>query len=95
MKRAVNRSEQPDYLLIDAMKLRAEFRRNRGDAKSISIAAASIVAKVLDQMMKDYERLTSGYRFAQNAGYGTAHLEGLEIRSNTDSPHDFTSQNYQ
>ena len=52
----------------------------KGDAKSISIAAASIVAKeVRDQMMKDYEQLYPGYGFAQNAGYGTkAHIEGLE-----------------
>ena len=75
--------EQPDYLLIDAMKLDTGIPEEgiiKGDAKSISIAAASIVAKeVRDQMMKDYEQLYPGYGFAQNAGYGTkAHIEGLE-----------------
>ena len=82
MKRAIELlPEQPDYLLIDAMKLdTGEEGVIKGDAKSISIAAASIVAKeVRDQMMKDYEQLYPGYGFAQNAGYGTkAHIEGLE-----------------
>ena len=83
MKRAIELlPEQPDYLLIDAMKLDTGIPEEgiiKGDAKSISIAAASIVAKeVRDQMMKDYEQLYPGYGFAQNAGYGTkAHLEGL------------------
>ena len=84
MKKAIELlPEQPDYLLIDAMKLETGIPEEgiiKGDAKSISIAAASIVAKeVRDQMMKDYEQLYPGYGFAQNAGYGTkAHLEGLE-----------------
>ena len=76
MKRAIELlQEQPDYLLIDAMKLDTGIPEEgiiKGDAKSISIAAASIVAKeVRDQMMKDYEQLYPGYGFAQNAGYGT------------------------
>ena len=84
MKRAIELlPEKPDYLLIDAMKLDTGIPEEgiiKGDAKSISIAAASIVAKeVRDQMMKDYEQLYPGYGFAQNAGYGTkAHIEGLE-----------------
>ena len=84
MKRAIELlPEQPDYLLIDAMRLDTGIPQEgiiKGDAKSISIAAASIVAKeVRDQMMKDYEQLYPGYGFAQNAGYGTkAHIEGLE-----------------
>ena len=84
MKRAIELlPEQPDYLLIDAMRLDTGIPEEgiiKGDAKSISIAAASIVAKeVRDQMMKDYEQLYPGYGFAQNAGYGTkAHIEGLE-----------------
>ena len=83
MKRAIELlPEQPDYLLIDAMKLDTGIPEEgiiKGDAKSISIAAASIVAKeVRDQMMKDYDQLYPGYGFAQNAGYGTkVHLEGL------------------
>ena len=84
MKRAIELlHEQPDYLLIDAMKLDTGIPEEgiiKGDTKSISIAAASIVAKeVRDQMMKDYEQLYPGYGFAQNAGYGTkAHMEGLK-----------------
>ena len=84
MKRAIELlPEQPDYLLIDAMRLDTGIPQEgiiKGDAKSISIAAASIVAKeVRDQMMKDYEQLYPGYGFAQNSGYGTkAHIEGLE-----------------
>ena len=84
MKRAIELlPEQPDYLLIDAMRLDTGIPEEgiiKGDAKSISIAAASIVAKeVRDQMMKDYEQLYPGYGFAQNAGYGTkTHIEGLE-----------------
>ena len=52
----------------------------KGDANSLSIAAASIVAKVTrDQMMAAYNQEYPGYDFAQNAGYGTSnHLEGLE-----------------
>lgn len=51
----------------------------KGDANSLSIAAASIVAKVTrDRLMADYDREFSGYGFAKNAGYGTAeHVEGL------------------
>ena len=73
----------PDYLLIDAMTLDLPQEQEaiiKGDARSLSIAAASIVAKVVrDQLMADYDRNYPGYDFAQNAGYGTkSHLEGLE-----------------
>ena len=52
----------------------------KGDANSLSIAAASIVAKVTrDKLMTDYDKEFPGYDFAQNAGYGTkSHLQGLE-----------------
>ena len=52
----------------------------KGDAKSISIAAASIVAKVTrDRMMKEYEEIFPGYDFASNKGYGTkAHIQALK-----------------
>ena len=74
---------QPQHLLIDAMKLELPVSQTsiiKGDAKSLSIAAASIVAKVTrDQMMTAYDQEYPGYDFAQNAGYGTAkHLQGLE-----------------
>ena len=51
----------------------------KGDANSLSIAAASIVAKVTrDQMMEEFDCEYPGYDFTQNAGYGTAnHLAGL------------------
>ena len=52
----------------------------KGDAKSASIAAASIVAKVTrDRMMKEYDIIYPGYDFAKNKGYGTkAHIEGIK-----------------
>ena len=74
---------QPQHLLIDAMKLDLPISQTsiiKGDANSLSIAAASIVAKVTrDQMVAAYDQEYPGYDFAQNAGYGTTkHLEGLE-----------------
>ena len=73
---------QPQHLLIDAMKLDLPISQTsiiKGDANSLSIAAASIVAKVTrDQMMEEFDLEYPGYDFAQNAGYGTAnHLAGL------------------
>ena len=84
MKEAISQlSPQPEHLLIDAMQLDLPISQTaiiKGDAKSLSIAAASIVAKVTrDNLMKDYDNQYPGYDFAANAGYGTAkHLEGLE-----------------
>ncbi|MBK5126173.1 ribonuclease HII [Streptococcus parasanguinis] len=74
---------RPQHLLIDAMKLDLPISQTsiiKGDANSLSIAAASIVAKVTrDQMMEEFDREYPGYDFAQNAGYGTAkHLAGLD-----------------
>ena len=65
------------------MKLDVEIPQEsiiKGDANSLSIAAASIVAKVTrDKLMADYDKEYPGYDFAQNAGYGTkSHLQGLE-----------------
>ena len=75
-------SSQPEHLLIDAMKLDLPISQTsiiKGDANSLSIAAASIVAKVTrDELMKEYDQQFPGYDFAANAGYGTAkHLEAL------------------
>ena len=84
MMEAIGRLEpQPQHLLIDAMKLDLPISQTsiiKGDANSLSIAAASIVAKVTrDQMMEEFDRKYPGYDFAQNAGYGTAkHLAGLD-----------------
>ena len=86
MQQAVSELKiQPDYLLIDAMKIDVNTPQIgiiKGDAKSISIAAASIVAKqVRDQMMQEFDELYPGYDFSNNAGYGTPkHLEGLKSK---------------
>lgn len=79
---------QPDYLLIDAMTLDIAIPQQsiiKGDANSLSIAAASIVAKVTrDQMMANYDRIFPGYGFAKNSGYGTKeHLDGLRTHGIT------------
>ena len=52
----------------------------KGDAKSVSIAAASIIAKVTrDRMMVEYDRIYPGYDLASNKGYGTkVHMEALK-----------------
>ena len=78
-----NLSPQPEQLLIDAMTLDLPIGQTsiiKGDANSLSIAAASIVAKVTrDKMMADYDKEYPGYAFAKNAGYGTKeHLSGLD-----------------
>ena len=73
-----NLSVQPDLLLNDAVTIpEIEIK---GDAKSVSIAAASILAKVTrDRLMVEYEKVFPGYDFASNKGYGTkAHIEGLK-----------------
>lgn len=74
---------KPDYLLIDAMKLDSTIPQQsiiKGDANSLSIAAASIVAKVTrDKIMAEFDQKFPGYAFAKNAGYGTAeHLVALD-----------------
>ncbi|MFD1672270.1 ribonuclease HII [Agrilactobacillus yilanensis] len=72
----------PSTLLVDAMNVPVEIPQQKlihGDAQSISIAAASIVAKVVrDDLMQLYGRVYPGYDFEHNMGYGTkAHLTGL------------------
>ena len=76
-------SPKPEHLLIDAMTLDLPIGQTsiiKGDANSLSIAAASIVAKVTrDKMMADYDQEFPGYAFDQNAGYGTKnHLSGID-----------------
>ena len=84
MREAVGQLEpQPQHLLIDAMRLDLPISQTsiiKGDANSLSIAAASIVAKVTrDQMMEEFDKEYPGYDFAKNAGYGTTnHLAGLD-----------------
>ena len=70
-------------LLIDAMDLDIELEQTsliKGDDRSISIGAASILAKdYRDNLMAEYDLKYPGYDFKNNAGYGTAkHLAGLE-----------------
>lgn len=78
-----NLGVRPDILLNDAVTIPEvdipQVPIIKGDAKSISIAAASIIAKVTrDHLMEEYEKVIPGYDFASNKGYGTkAHLEGL------------------
>ena len=74
---------RPQYLLIDALSLRACSLPQKGiidgDALCISIASASIVAKVArDRYMESHDHMFSGYGFARNKGYATRqHLEAL------------------
>ena len=75
---------QPDLLLNDAVTIPEvnipQVPIIKGDAKSISIAAASIVAKVTrDRLMEQYDQVLPGYGFASNKGYGSQeHIEALE-----------------
>lgn len=84
MIRAVNHlHHRPDHLIVDAVPLAINIPQTtliKGDQKSISVAAASIVAKEYrDHLMRDYDYVYPGYGFAQNMGYGTKeHLAGLE-----------------
>ncbi len=84
MKRAIDGlSNKPDHLLIDAVTLDdidiEQTNIIKGDEKSISIAAASIMAKVTrDHMMIAYNSDYPEYDFANNKGYGTrSHYDGL------------------
>lgn len=76
--------KKPDLLLNDAVTIPEvdipQVPIIKGDAKSISIAAASIVAKVTrDHLMIEYDQVLPGYDFAKNKGYGTkAHITGLK-----------------
>lgn len=74
---------KPDALLVDAMNVPIDIPQIeliKGDTKSNSIAAASIVAKVFrDKLMDDYDKIYPQYGFPRNAGYGTKeHVEALK-----------------
>ena len=80
----------PDFLLVDAVKLQTPYPQEsiiKGDGKSISIAAASIIAKVTrDRLMIEMEAEYPGYGFSQHMGYGTkGHLSAIERLGTT--PH--------
>lgn len=79
-----NLKVQPDLLLNDAVTIpEVDIRQVpiiKGDAKSASIAAASIIAKVTrDRLMVEYESVLPGYGFASNKGYGSAmHIQAIK-----------------
>ena len=83
MKEALNNlSVKPEHVLIDAVKLDIDIPSTsiiKGDAKSQSIAAASIMAKVTrDRMMYELDKEHPEYDFAHNKGYGTKkHIEAI------------------
>ncbi|WP_102346960.1 ribonuclease HII [Bacillus sp. Marseille-P3661] len=84
MKRAIESlAIQPEYILADAMEIPIAIPQKsiiKGDSKSISIAASSIIAKVTrDRYMKELGTKYPGYGFEKHMGYGTAaHLEAIE-----------------
>ena len=85
MREAISKlSVKPDILLNDAVNIPGVDIKQvpiiKGDAKSISIGAASIIAKVTrDRLMVSYDEVFPGYGFASNKGYGSAaHIEALK-----------------
>ena len=86
MRQAVSQlPAEPDIFLNDAVMIpgiddKKQVRIIKGDAKSVSIAAASIVAKVTrDRLMEEYDKVLPGYGFASNKGYGSAeHIAALK-----------------
>ena len=85
MREAISKlGDAPDILLNDAVTIPGVAIRQvpiiKGDAKSVSIAAASIVAKVTrDRLMEEYDKVLPGYGFASNKGYGSAeHIAALK-----------------
>jgi ribonuclease HII len=85
MRRALERlALEPDFLLVDGFRLDevhySQERVRQGDKKSITIAAASIVAKVLrDEMVVHLDRIFEGYSLARHKGYGTReHYRALQ-----------------
>ena len=85
MREAISKLEvSPDILLNDAVTIpQVDIKQVpiiKGDAKSISIGAASIIAKVTrDRLMVDYDTVFPEYGFASNKGYGSAqHIEAIK-----------------
>lgn len=85
MNRAVEGLEvKPDFAIIDGNKVPPQLQTDaaplvKGDAKSISVAAASILAKVTrDRLLYEYDKKYPEYSFAAHKGYGTkAHIEAI------------------
>ena len=85
MREAIHALEKtPDVLLVDAVHIPdiniKQVGIVKGDAKSVNIAAASILAKVTrDRLMAEYDKIYPEYGFASNKGYGTAtHIAALK-----------------
>ena len=85
MREAINELEKtPDVLLVDAVHIPdiniKQVGIVKGDAKSVNIAAASILAKVTrDRLMAEYDKIYPEYGLASNKGYGTAtHIAALK-----------------
>lgn len=77
-------SVEPDFIMVDGYAIGGVDKKQisivKGDAKSASIAAASIIAKVTrDRLMSQYEEVFPGYGFASNKGYGSAeHIKAIK-----------------
>ena len=87
MQQALSKlSVAPDFILADAVHIPNISTAQRGiiggDGKSISIAAASIVAKVTrDTMMQEYSKIYTGYGFEKNKGYGSQeHIKAIQTK---------------
>lgn len=85
MREAISKlNKTPDILLVDAVHIPdiniKQVGIVKGDAKSVNIAAASILAKVTrDRLMLEYDKIYPEYGFASNKGYGTVkHIEALK-----------------
>ncbi len=85
MREAVGKLQvEPQILLNDAVRIPQvsipQVPIIKGDAKSLSIAAASVVAKVTrDRLMREYDKVMPEYGFASHKGYGSAaHIEALK-----------------
>lgn len=77
-------SVEPDFIMVDGYTIGGIDKKQisivKGDAKSASIAAASIIAKVTrDRLMAEYDAVFPGYGFASNKGYGSAeHIQAIK-----------------
>ena len=92
MERAVSHLPIPNHILVDGNKLPPNLPSQataivKGDAKSASIAAASIIAKVTrDRLMSDLSEAYPGYGWEKNAGYGTK-MHQLGLLNHGVTPH--------
>lgn len=90
MRRAIKKMPvNPDFLLVDGFRLPGahhdQLGLRQGDRRSFSVAAASIIAKVLrDQMVSNLDSVYEGYDFAKHKGYGTRdHFRAIDEKGPT------------